>query len=411
MSAILSHEQQRVIASATTALTRRTEAAISLIDVVALSDDQRRNLILRATALSNDAPPRSVIIKATRAKDYDATSVDSFERSGLVKEWVATTFLTDHVGDKSHSAAFLAGDASEGLIVLEDLGAGFDSLVTPLLEGTASAAEQALTAYAASLGRLHADTLDCARGHTRMLHRAFPASRAAPPVGGESWRRQVVDKVLGLLGGSLPEEEIAMVARHMASPGAWLGLAHRDACPDNVLLVDGRARLLDFEFAGPGHVLLDAAYWRLGFPTCWCAGRVPDSVIAAMDRAYRQALAVGLPAAQDESIFAAEMALMLFARLFASLAWQLDSALKEDERWGISTRRARVLWHLEAAVAGAATIQGLVGLRDAAARWRADLGARWPTAKPLALSPAFTCQPAATSPTTRTRTRTEFPGR
>lgn len=62
------------------------------------------------------------------------------------------------------------------------------------------------------------------------------------------------------LGGALPEPEIGFVAQHMAEPGAWLGLVHRDPCPDNVLLAETGARLLDFESAGPGHILLDATY-------------------------------------------------------------------------------------------------------------------------------------------------------
>jgi hypothetical protein len=42
---------------------------------------------------------------------------------------------------------------------------------------------------------------------------------------------------------------------------------------------------------------------------------------------------------------------------------------------------------------------------------RDDLGKRWPEVQPLALYPALARQLAATSPTTRTRTRTELPGR
>ena len=148
---------------------------------------------------------------------------------------------------------------------------------------------------------------------------------------------------------------------------------------------DGRAHLIDFEFAGPGHVLLDATYWRLGFPTCWCAGRLPDGVVARMDRAYRDAL----PIEVDDGAFRQEMAMFLFVRMFASQAWLLERALSEDVTWGISTNRPRLLWHLEATIAGAEGVVSLDGLRATAMRWRDDLGRRWPGAQPLALYPAF----------------------
>jgi hypothetical protein len=389
MTADLEQEQQRVAECAAAALSRSWQTSVLLADVTALSDKKRRNLILRATALRDGGPPRSVIVKATRAADFDATAANAFEESGLVKEWTAAAFLAGHAPAGGHCPDFLAGDAARGMVVFEDLGADLGSLVGPLLDGPADRARHALIAYAACLGRIHADTLGCTTGHTAVLRRFFPASAAPPPVGGDKWRREVVAKVYGLLGGTIADDEIAIVAERMARPGAWLGLAHRDPCPDNVLLVDGRARLLDFEFAGPGHVLLDAAYWRIGFPTCWCAGRVPQDVQTAMDRAYRQALAAALPAAADDAAFAREMTVLLFTRMFASLSWLLEGALKEDTKWGISTHRARLLWHLEAAADGAAASGTFTDLRDAALRWRADLGKRWPETQPLALYPAF----------------------
>ena len=389
MSAPPSKEQERAVTCAAAALAHAWGTAVSLSDVTALSDDKRRNLILRASAVRDGMPPRSVILKATRASDFNPAAANAFEASGLVKEWTATTFLAGDAPDKGHCPAFLAGDATRGLMVFEDLGADLGTLVGPLLEGSATTAESALLAYAACLGRLHADTLDCTERHTAALHRAFPAAQALPPVGGERWRRQVVAKVLALLGGSPPEEEIAAVAQHMAHPGAWLGLAHRDACPDNVLLTGSRARLLDFEFAGPGHVLLDATYWRMGFPTCWCAGRVPDAVAARMDRVYRDALGLALPIARDDQAYATELAFILFGRLFASHAWLLEEALREDTDWGIATRRSRLLWHLDAAIEGAAQSDTLPGLRAAATHWRAALAERWPGTQPLALYPAF----------------------
>ncbi len=371
----MNDEQARAVAAAEAIL------GTALSEVTALSDGERRNLILRAST-----PARSIIIKATRTKDYDASSAEAFEL-GLVKEWVATAFLSRHA--PGNAPAFLGGNAETGLIVFEDLGAGIGSLVSPLLDGPSDVAERALVGYAAAIGRLHAETLPCIDKHADQLRRDFPGATIKPPVGGRSWRAAVADKVTGLLGGSLPEAEIATVANRLAEPGPWLGLAHRDNCPDNVLLSDGRARLIDFEWAGPGHVLLDTTYWRMGFPTCWCAGRVPETVIDLMDRAYRAELVRALPLAADDERFRQEMAILLFVRLFASLSWLLESALREDSKWGVSTNRPRLLWHLDATISGAAGVSMLAGLRTTAMRWRQELAQRWPDAGPLALFPAF----------------------
>lgn len=368
-------EQARVVAVAERAL------GVRLGDVTPLSDDKRRNLVLRAAT-----PAGSVIVKATRDKEYDASNADAFE-SGLVKDWVAAAFLTDHA--PGTGPTFFAGDAASGVIVLQDLGAGLGSLVRPLLDGPADRAEQALVAYATAVGRLHAATLSCIDRHADVLRRDFPGATVKPPANPIRWREATAGKVATLMGSTLPDDELALIAGRQAAPGPWRGLAHRDGCPDNVLLKGGSAHLIDFEFAGPGHILLDATYWRLGFPTCWCAGRVPDRLIAAMDNAYRETLAPALPIAGDDDVFRSELAILLVARMFASLSWLLEPALTEDRTWGISTNRPRILWHLEAAIAGGTDVPMLNGLRATAQHWRDDLGRRWPETAPLALYPAF----------------------
>lgn len=166
-------------------------------------------------------------------------------------------------------------------------------------------------------------------------------------------------------------------------------LTHGDPCPDNALIVDDGIRLIDYEFARPGHALLDGIYWRIGFPTCWCAGRTPDDVAERIDEAYRAEIARAIPVARDDVAYRTEMAYVAAIWLFTRLSGGLDQALKDDTQWGIWSARGRLLWYLELVVAMTAAADVLPGLNTAAESWLAELRRRWPEATPLGLYPAF----------------------
>jgi hypothetical protein len=127
----------------------------------------------------------------------------------------------------------------------------------------------------------------------------------------------------------------------------------------------------------------------MGFPTCWCAGRVPDPVADLLDQAYRDVLAEAIPQARDEAEFRRELAVASTVRLFVSLEWHLDSALKGDSNWGIATQRNRILWHLQAAIEATQRADALPGLRGIFQVWLRELEDRWLEMQPLPLFPAF----------------------
>ena len=165
---------------------------------------------------------------------------------------------------------------------------------------------------------------------------------------------------------------------------------HGDPCPDNVLLAaDGRAVLIDFEFAHPGHALFDAAYWRMGFPTCWCAGTVPAEVCRRMDQAYRAAIAEAIPKATDDDEWRRESAIIDAAWLLGNLAWLLKDALADDGTWGRATNRSRILTYLERAICSADEANVLPRLRAQAVAWHKDVRCRWSETAPLSDFPAF----------------------
>lgn len=375
-------------AVAAAALSRASDHTVRIESVVSLGDDSRRNLVLRAQAVQSGGEPKSIIIKATRAEEYDPSASNAYEASGFVKEWTATSYLTHHAPGHLVSPNLLAYDLKRGVLVYDDVGDGLSSLVVPLLQGTAVEAELALTAYARSLAELHSATIDCRDAHSSALREGFPAAAIPPPA--YRWIESVARVPHALLGGEFPDDEVALIWEHLRHPGPWQALVHGDPCPDNVLLAsDGQAVLIDFEFARPSHALFDAAYWRMSFPTCWCAGTVPAEVRGRIDQAYRAALANAVPQATDDDEFRRESAIIDAAWLFGNLASRLEGALAEDGTWGRATIRSRIITYLESAIRSAEEAHVLPRLCMLADAWRNDLRSRWSDTTPLSEFPAF----------------------
>jgi hypothetical protein len=364
---------------------------LQLDNVEVLSNDNRRNFIARAAARNVNGSTRSVIVKATRSPTYNPTDANVLEVSGLAKEWVACAFLVARVPGRGHGCALLAGDVASGVVVFEDLGTHLPSLVDPLLKGTAEEAERVLKLYATALGRLHADTIGCLNAYQATFATVFGSGRArkAP-----RWRlEKEAELVADRIGGILPASELELLSSRLVDPGPWLTLIHGDPCPDNSLLVDERIRLIDYEFARPSHALLDGIYWRMGFPTCWCAGRTPAEVAARIDKAYRMELGNSIPLALDDNVYRTELTYMSVVWLFTCLSWRLDEALKRDEMWGTWSIRGRLLWYLEAVIEMTDVTSVLPGLNRTARGWLLELQRRWPEAPPLGLYPGFTSKP------------------
>jgi hypothetical protein len=313
------------------------------------------------------------------------------ETSGLAREWVATAYLSARAAGRQHGCALLAGDVEAGIVVFEDLGADLGSLVDPLLRGTAEDAERALMSYATALGRLHADTVGCRDAHHETFQSIFGRDHARRPLSGG------VENDVNLIGARIghepPASELELLSSRLRDPGPWLSLVHGDPCPDNALLVDGSIRLIDYEWARPSHALLDGIYWRMGFPTCWCAGRTPVDVCARVDAAYRAELARSIPLALDDTAYHTELAYISAVWLFTCLSWRLDDALEGDENWGIWSIRGRLLWYLEAVIEMTDAAEVLPGINQAARAWLLALRGRWAETKPLAFYPAFSAKP------------------
>jgi phosphotransferase family enzyme len=134
-------------------------------------------------------------------------------------------------------------------------------------------------------------------------------------------------------------EEIDRVHR-MIIGTSYLGLVHGDPCPDNVRLVDGTCRIVDYEYAGWGPVAYDAAYLLAPFPSCWCFARLPAEVAGPAVEAYRASLGTaGVELGPDwESLTTA-----VLAAAFLGRGQTFAEALDQDDEWGTTTMRPRLL--------------------------------------------------------------------
>jgi Phosphotransferase enzyme family len=265
----------------------------------------------------------------------------------------------------------LGADPAAGILVMEDLGQGA-SLADLLLTGGRERAEAGLIGYARALGSVHAWTMQRAPDPG-----AHPALERGP-----EWLTHIADGKepflaaaarLGLSAGGVAGEidEITATLRDTGNGG----LVHDDPCPDNVLLVDGVCRIVDFEGSGWGSVVLDAAYLLAPFPSCWCFADLPAEVAVPAVDAYRETLgAAGIgPGTDWDAGVAAALAGWIVAR-----GRRIAEMLDEDPQWGTTTMRPRLLAWLRNFIDRAAGDQGPPRLRALIALMLDQLSARWP---------------------------------
>ncbi|MER7754475.1 aminoglycoside phosphotransferase family protein [Kitasatospora sp. NPDC097643] len=267
-------------------------------------------------------------------------------------------------------------DADERLLVLEHL-------------EHRPPAEDWTVHYATALARLHAATAD---GSVEGSVDGRPEVRALPV-----WsppKRRDADSFLALaraLGVPVPAavdaELDALLERLAHAPGR--ALLHGDPCPGNDLHTAGGVRFIDFEQASLGSPLVELAYLRIGFPTCWCVTAPAPALLARAETAYREAwrAATGtdLPA-QGLGDACAGWLLRgdaLVERALRDGTDHLAAVPARDWTWGTVTARQR-LAHRLAAVATTARTTGEPGpaLGELATTMRTAMLTHWPALRP-----------------------------
>ncbi|MFE9740668.1 phosphotransferase [Streptomyces sp. NPDC006477] len=202
---------------------------------------------------------RLVIVKqVTDGGDTGADADTRFSRE------VAGLRLAGRASGPAVAPTVLATDLSSRVMVLEHL----DDL-----GGT----DDWMPGYAESLARLHALTGPADAG-------ALPAWSGPTATDAESF--------LALAGAldvpvppTVPDELAELLER--LDPTPHHALLHGDPCPGNDLRTADGVRFVDFERASLGNGLVELAYFRIGFPTCWCAMSVTAAPLAEVEDVYR----------------------------------------------------------------------------------------------------------------------------
>jgi hypothetical protein len=387
---------ERTLAAAQKSLAERFGGPVTLSQATVLQSSGR-SLVWRCQVDEGPAGlPDTLILKQVRGdaeRAYDPDDAPPFSPAWrFFNDWTGAELLTVLTAQDAArppvGPRFYGGDRAAGLIVLEDLGEG-ESLADLVQGNDPARAEQALMAFAAAVGRMHAATIGRETEYRR-LQDALGAPAPEPPDGPGYPRFREACETLDFRLSSEFEAEIATVTASMREPGPFLAYTHGDPCPDNTRCSGDSLRLLDFEFGAFRHALRDGVYGRILFPTCWCVNRLPLAIAPRMEAVYRAELVKGCPEAGDDTRFSRVVVEACAHWALETAQWHLPEALKEDGQWGLATVRQRLLVRFDQAAALTEELGHLEALGAALHALAARLRMLWPAeADAMPLYPAF----------------------
>jgi hypothetical protein len=359
---------------------------IQIVKVKRLTEQGRRNLLLRCFIDPIGGLPSSFIIKKVETENYNPNDADGDTRR-FFNDWTGSQFLNTIAKNSQHSPYFYGGDRNLALIVIEDV-QHCHSLVEPLLGNDRNYAEWALLQYATCLGQLHSSTLGRVGEFESLYNTLAPKIRLTR----SSINIQKHQSRLENLGIKLESEwfrDLEALNQTLSNSGEFLAYVHTDACPDNVLDTGDKLRLIDFETGRFDHAFIDAACGRMMFPSCWCSKRLPYDVVQQMENTYRGILSQYCPIVEDDRVFATNLVNACGLWLLYTLSRHFETALEQDENFGISSTRQRILARLEVFMVTSQEFEQLHGLRNASSQLLDLLRQRWSDVPDLPVYPAF----------------------
>ncbi|MBT2487463.1 phosphotransferase [Streptomyces sp. ISL-96] len=269
-------------------------------------------------------------------------------------------------GGPAVAPALLATDPASRVMVLEhldDLGAAVDDW---------------MPAYAETLARLHALTGPADTG-------TLPAWSGPTAADADSFL--ALAKALDVtVPPGLPNELADLIDR--LDPAPHHALLHGDPCPGNDLRTAEGLRFIDFEQASLGNGLVELAYFRIGFPTCWCAMSVTGTPLTEVEDIYRSTWRglTGTDVPGDLADACAGWLIRgdaLVQRAERESTDHLARIPAEDFAWGYVSARERLLHRLNAVAALTRSHDPLHTLAHLSNTLATRLLTRWPTLRPL----------------------------
>lgn len=232
--------------------------------------------------------------------------------------------------------------------------------------------------YATALARLHAVT--------------SAADAGTLPAWSGPTREDVASflRLAGALGVAVPpgarSELEGLVSRLAGAPGH--ALLHGDPCPGNDMHTSGGVRFIDFEQAALGNGLVELAYLRAGFPTCWCVTAPPEPLLRAAEAAYHRTWRdlTGTEVQGDLTDACAGWLLRgdaLVQRAHRGTTDHLAAIPHGDWTWGTATARQRLLHRLTTVARMPPADGHPTHLTHLAASMTQALHTHWPTLRPL----------------------------
>ncbi|MFC9944453.1 aminoglycoside phosphotransferase family protein [Streptomyces pratensis] len=236
-----------------------------------------------------------------------------------------------------------------------------------------------IVAHATALARLHS---------TAGPGDAGTLPRWQGPTGADVASFLTLAETLGVPGAPGVRDELhALVERLGRAEGT--ALLHGDPCPGNDLHTPDGVRFIDFEQASLGSGLMELAYLRIGFPTCWCVTRAAAPLLERAEAAYRTTWHTETGTALPDAGLADACAGWLIRgdalvqRAHRDGTDHLARVPDEDWEWGTATARQRLV-HRLGVVADMLTADGdMRRLRVLAADLRRAVLDRWPTLRPV----------------------------
>ncbi|WP_457032829.1 aminoglycoside phosphotransferase family protein [Kitasatospora sp. P5_F3] len=235
-----------------------------------------------------------------------------------------------------------------------------------------------IVGYAAALARLHATTGPQDVG---VLPRWLGPDQADV----DSFLR-LAEALEAPVAPGVPGELGELVHRLGQAPGH--ALLHGDPCPGNDLHTTTGIRFVDFEQASLGSGLMELAYLRIGFPTCWCVTSAPAPLLDRAESAYRTAwhTATGTELHGDLADACAGWLLRgdaLVQRAHRGTTDHLARIPDRDWKWGTATARQRLVHRLGVVSRLTADRPDLSGLNSLSTDLRQRMLARWPALPPV----------------------------